>query len=116
MRFIPEPVDIADPLTDDERRTALAYLQAGHPLFQGRGLLVDRIDRANPYVPVGFRTDGEHVWSAETIEYVARYGARPDAAFLAHLLAHPAPDGLIISPEQQAEADHLMQAHGRFTD
>ena len=108
-------MDVSQPLDELERMRLRDYLDAAHLLHLGRGLLVDQVNRAAPYIQVGFWTDGMYVWSTETAEYITRYGAVPDPEFLAHLRA-VAPHQVIppLTSEQEAEARAIMLQRGRF--
>ena len=67
------------------RADVMAYLLAAPLVLSARGQVEDQRDPTAKRVPIGFRSDGEWVWSLEAERYVERDGMSLPAEFLAHI-------------------------------
>ncbi|MGH3663998.1 MAG: hypothetical protein ACRDTU_15905 [Micromonosporaceae bacterium] len=73
-------------LDGEERDRVLCYFDAGTALLPTTALMVDVLDDARrPVVPMGFRTDGQWVWSDATAYFLRRHGIAPDTELLDHV-------------------------------
>lgn len=77
---------------DGER--VLAYLRSAELVVNTPGAMNDVLDVGRvAAVPVGFRSDGEWVWSDAVAYYLKRHGLAPEPDLLAHVLARTSPPG-----------------------
>src|SRR2546421_4746100 len=90
-----------------ERVRVGAYLRAGTEVMSTTATDVDQVepDRGE-VVPMGFRTDGEWVWSDEVPYYVETYGLAPEPDLYRHIVNHgyrpPVPDADAATRAQRA--------------
>jgi hypothetical protein len=77
---------------DGER--VLAYLRSAELVVNTPGAMNDVLDVSRvAAVPVGFRSDGEWVWSDAVAYYLKRHGLAPEPDLLAHILTRTSPPG-----------------------
>lgn len=84
----------------------LRFLEGGSGVLRAPGLTEDWLspDRA-AVVPVGFRTDGSWLWSAELAFYLRRHGVVPEPDFVKHMseaeyIARPATRAEVLAAEE----------------
>src|SRR2546430_4046882 len=90
-----------------ERARIGAYLRAGTEVMSTTATDVDQVepDRGE-VVPMGFRTDGDWVWSDEVPYYVETYGLAPEPDLYRHIVERgyrtPVPDAGAVARAQRA--------------
>ncbi len=84
--FAPDHPRIAE---GAERDRLLAYLRGTGLLLASMGYLQDILDPGDDagVVPIGFRCDGEWIWTDAVTYYLDRHGIAPDPQLRAHVLA-----------------------------
>lgn len=103
-------------LDDDERARVLGYLDAGALMLPTTALMGDVLaDARRPVVPMGFRTDGQWIWSDAATYFLRHHGVAPDAELLHHVRDRrhlPAP----VGPVALHRAMAALAAEGRDSD
>ena len=100
-------------IADSGERTRVAdYLRAGVPLLMTTERDVDRVDAGRGRrVPLGYRTDGDWVWSESLAYYVAEHGVAPEQPLYRHIRDRgyvcPEPDDEIADRALADLYDHL---------
>lgn len=96
--FLPE-----HPRADDPR--LVAYLGAGRVILGTEGRDLDRLDPARgSVVPLGYRTDGEWIWTDTITYYLEHHRIRPDE----DLCVHIATRGFRCPQVDEATARHAL--------
>ena len=75
-------------LSDDspEKLKIMEFLDGGSEVLRSAGFAEDWLDPQRPIaVPIGFRTDGEWLWSEEVGYYLREHDVLPDQEFLDHM-------------------------------
>ncbi|MDH6143819.1 MULTISPECIES: hypothetical protein [Kitasatospora] len=81
-----------------DRTAVTAYLRAGAPVLLTPMLADDVVEpERGGVVPMGFRTDGEWIWTDTVSYYLEEYGIAPEPGLLAHVRAK---DGVLpVAPD-----------------
>jgi hypothetical protein len=83
LPFDPRRPQVTDPA---EHTRLLAFLGAGALILSTVEREADRLDPGRGYVvPIGFRTDGEWVWSQAIAYYLDAHGVAPEKSFYHHI-------------------------------
>ncbi|MCM3883125.1 histidine phosphatase family protein [Frankia sp. R82] len=73
-------------MTPDELDRLVAYLERGAVVFATRSIVEDALDPARPGHPgIGYLTDGQWLWTTETLYYLQQHAIPPDPDFVAYL-------------------------------
>ncbi|WP_406207968.1 hypothetical protein OH807_35865 [Kitasatospora sp. NBC_01560] len=101
-----------------EHAAVARYLHAGAPVLLTPMLMDDVVDRERRgVVPMGYRTDGQWIWTDTVTYYLDEYGLEPEPGLLAHVRARldappaaPGPEVLeravafVLAPPEPADA------------
>jgi hypothetical protein len=83
LPFDPRRTQVADP---GEVARLRGFLDAGTVILSSAALEADRLDPGRgDVVPIGFRTDGEWVWSDAIAYYLSAHGVAPEKSFYHHV-------------------------------
>lgn len=111
---VDEGVPVLDPRlgrvdADTPKAGMLAFLGGGSEVLGAPGFAEDWLDPARPLVvPIGFRTDGDWLWSAELPYYLREHGVVPEPEFVGHMQAADFVAGAASAEEIQA-AEELLR-------
>ncbi|MFI6845119.1 hypothetical protein OG535_06160 [Kitasatospora sp. NBC_00085] len=101
-----------------EREAVARYLSAGTPVLLTPMLMDDVVDQERRgVVPMGYRTDGQWIWTDTVTYYLDEYGLAPEPGLLRHVLSRvdeppaiPVPEVLeravafLLTPPEPADA------------
>jgi hypothetical protein len=83
LPFDPRRTQVADP---GEVARLRGFLDAGAVILSSAAREADRLDPGRgDVVPIGFRTDGEWVWSDAIAYYLSAHGVAPEKSFYHHI-------------------------------
>jgi len=109
--YLEDGAPVLDPtlgIADEKSPKAeiLRFLEGGSVVLRASGLTEDWLSPDHAaVVPVGFRTDGSWLWSAELAFYLSRHGVVPEPAFVKHMseaqyVARPATPAEVLIAEE----------------
>ncbi|MFD7908376.1 hypothetical protein ACFV4G_39810 [Kitasatospora sp. NPDC059747] len=83
-----------------ERRAVVRYLRDGAAVLLTPTLMDDVVDpERRGVVPLGFRTDGQWIWTDTVTYYLETHGVAPEPGLLAHVRAQG--DGPCVRPGRE---------------
>ncbi|MGW2250918.1 hypothetical protein ACWCXH_12030 [Kitasatospora sp. NPDC001660] len=95
--FAPSRLRLAE---GPERRTVVRYLRGGAAVLLTPTLMDDVVDpERRGVVPLGFRTDGQWIWTDTVTYYLETHGVAPEPSLLAHVRAQG--DGPCVRPGRE---------------
>jgi hypothetical protein len=106
LPFDPRRTQVADP---GEVARLRGFLDAGVVILSSTAGEADRLDPGRgDVVPIGFRTDGEWVWSDAIAYYLSAHGVAPEKSFYHHIRTCRY---LCASPDQPAAQRALARLY-----